>query len=346
MPARTWEAVTRLSTIPEFAKERCCDNNYSLREWLMDLYAAMRAFVRVADAHSFSDVARELKVAQSTISKQISALEEHLGVRLVNRTTRALSLTDEGRQFCERSREILDALAEAETLMGAGRVSPSGLVRVGCPATFGRLLIAPRLGRLLGKYPELRIELVMNDGFEDLVEKGLDLGVRIGVLADQNLIARRIGMTARAVFGSPAYFALHGFPKTPHDLGNHNCIIYTNLRGSHWGDEWRFTSPNARRVNIRVRGNFLADNAEAMREAVLSGIGVAVMPNWMFYEESAAGLVTTVLRDFALERLPLHLIYPSRRLVSAKVRTVSDFLADEFLTEPALVVEGDSGDTA
>ena len=312
----------------------------------MDLYAAMRAFIRVADAHSFSGVARELKVAQSTISKQISALEEHLGARLVNRTTRALSLTDEGRQFYERSREILEALAEVETSIGAGRVSPSGLVRIGCPATFGRLLIAPRLSRLLAQYPELRIELVMNDAFDDLIEKGLDLAVRIGVLADQNLIARRIGTTVRAVFGSPTYFAERGFPNTPHDLSEHNCIIYTNLRGSHQGNEWRFTGPNARRVNIRVRGNFLADNAEVMREAVLSGIGVAVMPNWMFYKETAAGLVTTVLRDFALERLPVHLVYPSRRLVSAKVRAVSDFLADEFQTEPALVRGDNSADPA
>jgi DNA-binding transcriptional LysR family regulator len=310
----------------------------------MDLYAAMQAFVRVADAHSFSNVARQLKVAQSTISKQISALEEHLGVRLVNRTTRALSLTDEGRQFYERSREILEALAEAETSIGAGKVSPSGLVRIGCPATFGRLLIAPRLNRLLAQYSQLRIELVMNEAFDDLIEKGLDLAVRIGVLADQNLIARRIGTTTRAVFGSPAYFAERGFPKTPPDLSNHNCIIYTNLRGPHRADEWRFTGPNARRVNIRVRGNFLADNAEAMREAVLSGIGVAVMPNWMFYAETAAGLVTTVLHDYALDRLPLHLIYPSRRLVSAKVRAVSDFLVDEFQTEPALCSGSDSDD--
>lgn len=290
----------------------------------MDLYAAMRAFVRVVDAHSFSGVARELKVAQSTVSKQISALEEHLGARLVNRTTRALSLTDEGRQFYEPSCAIIEALAEAETSIGAGKAAPSGLVRIGCPATFGRLLIAPRLSRLLARHPELRIELVMNDAFDDLIEKGLDLAVRIGILADQNLIARRVGTTARAVFGSPAYFAERGVPNTPHDLSEHNCIIYTNLRGPHRGNEWRFTAPNARRVNIRVQGNFLADSAEAMREAVLSGIGVAVMPTWMFYKEAAAGLVSTVLHDYELEYLPMHLVYPSRRLVSAKVRAVSD----------------------
>ena len=307
----------------------------------MDLYAAMRAFIRVAEVHSFSGVARELKVAQSTVSKQIFALEEHLGARLVNRTTRTLSLTEEGRQFYERSREILEALAEAETTIAAGRVSPSGLVRIGCPATFGRLLIAPRLARLLTRFPELRIELVMNDAFDDLIENGLDLAVRIGVLADETLIARRVGNTVRAVFGSPSYFAERGRPNTPHDLRDHNCIVYTHLRGAHRGNEWRFIGPGARRLSIRVRGNFLANNAEAIREAVLSGIGVAVAPIWMFHNEMAAGLVTTVLRDFELERLPMHLVYPSRRLISAKVRALSDFLADEFQTEPALVGGGD-----
>lgn len=303
----------------------------------MDLYAAMRAFIRVAEVHSFSGVARELKLAQSTVSKQIFALEEHLGARLVNRTTRTLSLTDEGRQFYERSREILEALAEAETTIAAGRMSPSGLVRIGCPATFGRLLIAPRLTRLFARFPELRIEFVMDDAFVDLIERGLDLAVRIGVLAEETLIARRVGNTVRAVFGSPSYFAERGRPNTPHDLRDHNCIVYTLLCGADRGNEWRFIGPAGRRLSIRVRGNFLANSAEAIREAVSSGIGVAVAPIWMFYNEMAAGLVTTVLRDYELERLPIHLVYPSRRLVSAKVRAVSDFLADEFHAEPALI---------
>lgn len=200
----------------------------------MDLYGAMRIFVRVAELRSFSSVARELNLAQSTVSKQVFALEEHLGARLLSRTTRTLSLTAEGLQFYERGREILEALAEAEATIGAGRASPSGLVRLGCPATFGRLMIAPRLRRLLARYPQLRVEIVMNDAFVDLVEGGLDLAVRIGVLADQTLIARRVGMTRRAVFGSPAYFAERGSPNAPPDLRSHNCIVYT--------PSWRRTS--------------------------------------------------------------------------------------------------------
>lgn len=302
----------------------------------MDLYAAMRVFVRVAEAHSFSSVARELNLGQSTVSKHISTLEAHLGARLINRTTRSLSLTEEGRQYYERSREILDALAEAETTIAAGSASPSGLVRIGCPATFGRLMVAPRLARLLSRYSQLRIELVMSDAFVDLVEEGLDLAVRIGVLADQTLIARRVSVTDRAVFGSPAYFAARGRPGTPNDLRDHNCIVYTHLGADHRGHEWRFRGPS-RSFNIRVRGNFLANSAEAIREAVLCGIGIAIAPTWMFHNEAAAGLVTAVLGDYELEPLPIHLVYSSRRLISAKVRAVSDFLADEFQTEAALI---------
>jgi DNA-binding transcriptional LysR family regulator len=301
----------------------------------MDRYAAMLTFVRVAEALSFSSAARELNVAQSTVSKQISALEEHLGTRLVSRTTRALSLTDAGRWFYERSREVLEALTEAEATVNAGGASPTGLVRIGCPATFGRLQIVPRLSRLLARHPKLRVELVMDDAFVDLVEEGLDLAVRIGVLADQTLIARRVGMAVRAVFGAPAYFAERGHPTTPSDLRNHNCIVYTNLRGQHRRSEWRFTGRD-RRLNVRVDGNFLANNSEALREAVLSGIGVAVAPTWMFQDEMAKGLVTTVLRDYELERLPMHLVYPSRRFVTEKVRMMIEFFVQEFRREPAL----------
>ena len=305
----------------------------------MDIYAAMRIFVRVAEARSFSGTARELNVAQSTVSKQISALEGYLGARLVNRTTRNLSLTDDGRQFYERSREILDAVAEAEAAVGTGKASPSGLVRLGCPATLGRLLIAPRMVRLLSQHPELRVELIMNDGFVDLVAEGIDVAVRIGILVDQSLIVRRVGTTFRGIFAAPTYVAEHGRPNTPHDLRNHNCIVYTNLGA---GNEWRFDGPD-QRVNVRVQGNFLTNNAEALREAVLSGVGVAAAPTWMFHNELAAGLVTRVLREYELERLPIHLVYPSRRLVSAKVRAVSDFLADEFQADPALAEGGRVG---
>jgi DNA-binding transcriptional LysR family regulator len=305
----------------------------------------MRAFVRVAELCSFSRVARELKVAQSTVSKEIVALEQHLGVRLLSRTARSLSLTDEGLQFYKRSREILDALAEAKATVGAGRTSASGFVRIGCPATFGRLLTAPRLGRLLRHYPDLRVEIVMSDAFVDLVEARLDVAVRIGALGDQAPIARKVASAFRAAFAVPSYIAERGQPDIPYDVREHNCIVSTHLGGAHRGNEWRFIRP-PRRLNGRVRGHILANNAEVVREAVLAGIGLAVAPPWMFHREAAAGLVTTVLGDYELEHLPIHLVYPSRRLITAKVRALSDFLAEEFRAEPALIGGGGAAPTA
>jgi len=233
----------------------------------MDLYAAVRIFARVAEAGSFTDVARELNITQPTVSKQISALEEHLGVRLVNRTTRSLTLTDDGRLFYEHCRQILGAFDEAESAIGKGRFSPAGMIRMACGVAFGRLHIAPRMGRLLDRYPDLRVELVMSDDFVDLVEQGIDIAVRVGELLDQSLIARRIGTTARVTVGSPEYFRRCGEPETPDDLRNHNCIVYTHLSTT---NEWHFGGADGL-IRVRVKGNFLANNSEAVREAVLAG---------------------------------------------------------------------------
>lgn len=304
----------------------------------MDLYLAMRIFSRVAEAGSFTDVARELNLTQPTVSKQISALEERLGTRLVNRTTRSLTLTDDGRQFYEHSRQILEALGEAEAAIGKGRSAPSGMIRLGCPVAFGRLHIAPRMARLLDRHSELRVELLMNDGFVDLVEQGIDLAVRVGELADQSLIARRIGTTARVTVASPDYFARRSEPQTPEDLRSHNCIVYTHLSTV---NEWHFEG-SAGPIRVRVQGNFRANNSEAVREAVLSGIGVAVTPTWLFRDEITKGLVKIVLRQFEPTRLPIHAVYPSRRLLSARVRAVIDFLSHEFQIDPALSSYGDS----
>jgi DNA-binding transcriptional LysR family regulator len=292
----------------------------------------------VAEAGSFTDVARELNLTQPTVSKQISALEERLGTRLVNRTTRSLTLTDDGRQFYEHSRQILEALAEAESVIGKGRSAPSGMIRLGCPVAFGRLHVAPRMARLLDRHPELSVELLMNDGFVDLVEHGIDLAVRVGELTDQSLIARRIGTTARVTVASPDYFARRSEPQTPEDLRSHNCIVYTHLSTV---NEWHFDG-SAGPIRVRVQGNFRANNSEAVREAVLSGIGVAVTPTWLFRDEITKGLVKIVLRQYEPTRLPIHAVYPSRRLLSAKVRAVIDFLSHEFQIDPALSSYGDS----
>lgn len=299
----------------------------------MDLLQTMRVFSRVAEASSFSRVARELGMTQPTVSKHISSLEERLGVRLISRTTRKLALTEDGRTFYEHCRHINEAVSEAEAAISRRRLTPAGLVRMAVPVAFGRLHVAPRIRRLLDCYPELKVDLIMNDGFVDLVEQGIDFAIRIGELQDPNLVVRRIGTTVRVTVGSPDYFARHGEPQSPHDLVRHNCIVYTPLAT---GNEWHFDGRDGP-VRVRVQGNYRANNSEAVREGVIAGIGIAVSPIWLFRDEITNGLAKVVLRNYEPRRLPIHAVYPSRRFVPTNVRAVVDFLAEEFKTEPRIL---------
>lgn len=290
----------------------------------MDRLAAMRAFLRIVESGSLSAVARELGASQPTVSKQLAALEAALGVRLLNRSTRSLSLTDEGARYYERCRYALEAVEAAEASVRP--TSPSGLLRVSCPIAFGRLQVAPRMKRLLERHPKLQIELLLNDRFVDLVEEGADVSVRIGELADSALIARRIGLARRATVAAPDYFARAGEPAIPEDLRQHNCLVYTQLATV---DEWRFLGPAGER-KVRVSGNFRANTSDAVREAVLSGLGVSMSPIWLFADALANGRLRATLRDWEPPPLPIHAVWTAARLPSPKIRHFVDFLAEEF----------------
>ncbi len=297
----------------------------------MDLLALMAVFVRVSEAGSFTSVAEETGQSQPTISRQIAALERHLGARLINRTTRALALTEEGAGFLERARTALDAVAEAEATVGRRRLQPTGQLRLATPVAFGRLHIVPRLGRLLARYPELSLDLVLHDGASDLVEEGIDLAIRIGTISDPTLVARQIGETRRVTVAAPSYLARVGTPVVPADLTNHDCIVYTRLAT---GSLWRFeTSSGA--IDVAVTGRFRANNSEAVREAALAGLGIAVVPTWLLADEIAAGQLTVLLQDFEPKRLPMHAVYPSRRYVPPRTRAAIDFFVTEFRLDPA-----------
>ncbi|MGE0419210.1 MAG: LysR family transcriptional regulator [Acetobacteraceae bacterium] len=301
----------------------------------MDLLTGMRLFTRVADTGNFTAVARELGTTQPSISRMVAALETHLGVRLLNRSSRAVTLTDDGRLFYERAQRALDAVADAERAVGRRRAMPTGLLRLGTPVAFGRLHVAPRMGAFLSRYPEVDVELVMNDAFVDLVGEGLDLAVRVGDLSDPSLIARRIGTTRRVTVASQDYVRRHGAPTVPADLAAHDCILYTRLAsGRTWHFEGR-TGP----IAVDVRGRFAADNSEAVREAVLAGLGIAVVPVWLF-PDNDEHQVSILLRDFEPKQLPIHAVYSSRRHLSAKVRAMIDFLTAEFARVPTLATNG------
>ncbi|MDB5398766.1 MAG: hypothetical protein QOD93_2828 [Acetobacteraceae bacterium] len=303
----------------------------------MDLLTGMKLFVRVAETGGFSAVAREAANTQPTVSRTIAALEAHLGVRLLNRSSRAVTLTDDGRAFYAHAMRALEAITEAEACVGRRHSQPTGLLRLGSPVAFGRLHVAPRMPAFLTQYPEVEIELSMNDAFVDLVGEGLDLVVRVGMLEDPSLIARRIGTTRRVTVASADYLRRRGVPLTPNDLRQHECVVYTRLATM---NRWHFDGSDGP-VSVEVRGRFRADNSEAVREAVINGAGIAVIPVWMFTDEISSGRVRIILDAFEPNALPIHAVYPSRRQVSAKVRVMIDFLAEAFGHSPLL--RGDGG---
>jgi DNA-binding transcriptional LysR family regulator len=298
-----------------------------------DTLALISTFLRVVEVGSFSAVAQERDTSQPTISRQVAALEAHLGCLLFQRTTRSLSLTDDGRVFYEHALRTAETLKEAETSVGNRRGKPSGTLRMGCAVVFGRLHVMPRLPRFMARYPEINVDLSMNDGFTDLVEENLDLSIRVGVITDQNLVAKKIGITHRVVVATPEYLKKNGTPKTPRDLTEHSCIVYSRLAA---GANWSFDSSSGV-INVPVSGRFRVNNTEGVRAAVLQSLGIGFVPEWHFVEnEIAKKKLVVLLKDYQPTPQPINAVYPSRRFLSPKVRVMIDYLAQEFALDPQL----------
>ena len=305
----------------------------------MDVLGPMRTFVRVVEAGSFTAVAVEQNTTQPTISRQVAALEEHLGARLLTRTTRALALTDDGRAFYEHALRALEAIGEAENAVGRRQAKPTGTLRLAVPVVLGRRHIVPRLSRFLARYPEVAIDLSMSDGFVDLVEQGIDLAIRVGEITDESLVARKIGTVRRLTVASPAYLKARGTPRTPEDLQRHDCIVYTRLAT---GNRWYFESKDGP-LSVTVAGRYRVDNSEAVREGVLAGLGIAVIPAFAFSNEITEGAVKVLLKPYEPRLLPLNALYASRRYVPPRVRAMIDFLTHELEIDPALSGYGTAG---
>ena len=291
----------------------------------MDLLAALRVFTRVIELGSFSGVARELEMPQSAVSRQISALEEHFGVRLLHRTTRRVSATEDGRDLLAHAHHVLDMVETAETMVGRRRSMPSGTVHVGATTAFG-LFIAPRLALLFERYPELVVDLTVRDTPFDLVEEGLDLVIRPAGTADSSLVARRIGATERLVVASPAYLNRRGEPIHPHELSTHECIIQTQGPQIH---EWSFDVPEGPLV-VPVAGPLRSTSSAVINRAARGGVGIALLPKGMVHDDIVSGQLRAILRDYPPQKWPTEIVYPSRRLLPPRTRAVMDFLADQF----------------
>jgi DNA-binding transcriptional LysR family regulator len=296
------------------------------------LFEHIRTFVRAVETGSFTAVAAEQRQSQPTVSRQILALEDHLGVRLMQRTTRALTLTDEGRSYYAHARALLDAVEEAQDSLRPG-AGVRGSLRIAAPVAFARLHLMPRIGRFLDAHPEVKTDWLLGDRPVDLVEEGVDLAIRIGRVTDQGLIVRRIGEMRRITVARPDYFARHGRPTHPQDLKSHDCIVYTGLATV---DEWHFAGKDGAPIVVKVAGRIRVSASEGMIAALLQGLGLAVCPTWLFDGEVERGELERVLKDFEPAALPIQAVYPSRRLVPPRVRALVNFLQAEFRADPRL----------
>ena len=276
----------------------------------------MEMFVRVVDAGSFSLAARDMKIGQPAISKTIASLEQRLGVSLLVRSTRRLTPTEAGVAFYERALRAVTEANEADAAARGASASLEGRLRISAAVTFSRIHLVPRLAEFLDAHPRLQLELVMDDRPRDLVAENIDVALRLGVLTDSSLRARKIAQSERLVIASPAYLARRGVPATPADVLNHDAIIYSQSTG---GEEWSFRRGTAE-TSIRFQRRLMITAAEGVRAAVISGQGFAIASRWMFAPELQSGEVVSILNDWTLPPLDLWVIYPSGRLTSTKAR--------------------------
>ncbi|MEK9817514.1 MAG: LysR family transcriptional regulator, partial [Limnobacter sp.] len=282
----------------------------------MDRLKLMETFVRVVETGNFSAVARQAHTTQSAISKQVQALEADVGALLLVRSTRSHSLTEAGRLYYQRCRQVLDTLEEARSEVHRAEHEVSGLLRVAAPVAFGRIHIVPRLAAFYERYPRMRIDLQLDDSFVDLVAAGIDVAFRVGELKDSRLIARRIGSVARAVIVSADYLTRHGTPQKPDDLSEHNCLLYTGIDNF---NEWTFYGSKDNPINVRVGSNFQSNSSEAIRQGVLEGLGICYSPTWIYGRDIREGSVKTILNEFKPSTLPLNVVYQPERRPSIKI---------------------------
>lgn len=293
----------------------------------MDVMQSMGVFRRVVEAKSFSAVARETNMSQSTVSKHIASLEERLDTKLLNRSTRSLKLTEAGKEYYRHCIRILNDFQEAEASIGKGKIKPTGTLRISTSAAFGRTYIVPNLKEFLASYPDIYIDLLFDDDYTDLVKEGIDLAIRIGPLEDSSLIARKIGSSPRIVVASTDYVVKHGRPRKPSDLIKHDCLFYALQKTP---DLWYFNSTQKGEESVRVSGKFKASSPDAVCDAALQGLGIAVLGEWYVREHVKQGKLQVLLSDYKPTAYDIHAVYPERKFVPQKVKRMISFLADKI----------------
>lgn len=297
----------------------------------MEGLSDVRVFVEVVECGSFTMAAERLELSRPVVSKYLGRLEERLGARLLNRTTRKLSLTEIGRAYYERCRRGLHELQEAEDEVLLMQGTPRGLLRVNAPMTFGILHIAPALQAFQQRYLEVQVQLNLDDRKVDVIEAGFDVSLRIAELPDSSLVARRLFICRHAIVAAPAYLDAHGTPRTPGELINHHVVTYDYQQSS---DTWHFIDPAGSDLQVALPARTRINNSLAIREAVKGGLGIARMPTFSVGAELASGELVAILTDHRMLEPSAYLLFPQRRHLSPKVQAFSDFMAMRFADPP------------
>jgi DNA-binding transcriptional LysR family regulator len=296
----------------------------------MDQLNSMRQFVEVVKVMSFSAAADTLGLSRAQISKSVMQLEAHLGSRLLNRTTRRISLTDEGRVYYERCLTILDDIDELEASTGEQNRVPKGRLLIAAPTSFGILHLQPALVAFQEAFPDVQVSLSLSDRFIDVVKEGFDVVIRIAELGDSSLIARKLAPCKRVFCASPGYLAQYGVPQRPQDLTDHQCLVFSNELKP---DSWRIYGPQGIET-INVTGPICADNGDILKAYAIQGMGVTLLPSFTISEELKRGNLVPVLNGYGPPDISVYAVFPSRRFLSAKVRSFIDHLTQAFSEPP------------
>ncbi len=298
----------------------------------MDQLTSMRLFVRVVQTGSFTAVARESGISQSSVSKRLAALEAKLGTRLLSRSSRKFSLTESGSDYYERSVLILMDVDEAQAAVTSMTGNPMGVLRISVPVSFGQLHIIPRMPNFLQAYPNIKLDMMLMDRYVNLVAEGIDVAIRIGTLEDSSLIARRLGDSPRRLVASKAYLDSRGRPSHPEELKNHNCLVYSLLNTV---NIWHFQH-EGKEITVQVNGTFQANNSNAVRQMALAGCGIIISPKWMSDGDIQNGRLEAVLTEYTPLGSPIQAVYLDKHYVPGKVSTMVSFLQKSFASDPLL----------
>jgi DNA-binding transcriptional LysR family regulator len=292
----------------------------------MDRLQAIQVFVQVVESSNFIRAAERLGLSATAVSRQVAELEKHLQSRLLQRTTRRISLTESGRTFYERCVQILAELDEAEREVGQEAAEPRGTIRLTTSVNFGTRQVTPAIASFLARHAQVKFDVSLSDRIVDIIEEGFDLAIRIGRTGAQNLVARKLGEARLVLCASSAYIARHGAPATPEDLARHNCLTYEYaLR-----DAWTFRDAAGRERTVRVAGSLNSNNGDLNAAAAVQGVGIALEPDFIVDSELKSGKLVPVLESFEAPASPIYAVYPSRRFLPAKVRAFVDFLVERF----------------